>query len=150
MLNTSIQLAEKYDYLSEKFKKAFEFLRRGDLKTLEKGRIPIADGVFALVQEYTSKPREEARFETHDRFFDIQFMADGQEYFGVAPKADLEIDEPYKPEADLAFYKTPKEASYILLKEGEFAIVSPEEAHMPQVMAGAPAPIKKIVIKVQV
>ena len=34
MLTTNITLAEKYDYLSDKFKKAFTFLRETDLASL--------------------------------------------------------------------------------------------------------------------
>ena len=35
MLTTNITLAEKYDYLSDKFKKAFTFLRETDLASEE-------------------------------------------------------------------------------------------------------------------
>ena len=38
MLTTNITLAEKYDYLSDKFKKAFTFLRETDLASLPIGR----------------------------------------------------------------------------------------------------------------
>ena len=41
MLTTNILLAEKYDYLSEKFKKAFTFLRDTDLAALPVGNVPI-------------------------------------------------------------------------------------------------------------
>ena len=51
MLTTNITLAEKYDYLSDKFKKAFTFLRETDLASLPIGRTEI-DGaeVYASVQ----------------------------------------------------------------------------------------------------
>lgn len=41
MLTTNLSLAEKYDYLSDKFKKAFTFLRETDLAALPTGNIPI-------------------------------------------------------------------------------------------------------------
>lgn len=55
MLTTNILLAEKYDYLSEKFKKAFTFLRDTDLAALPVGNVPI-DGneVYANVQSYST------------------------------------------------------------------------------------------------
>ena len=48
MLTTTLDLAEKYDYLSEKFKKAYDFLKTQDLNTLPVGTIEI-DGrdIFA-------------------------------------------------------------------------------------------------------
>ena len=55
MLTTSIGLIQKYDYLEEKFKKGYEFLRNTDLKALPLGRVDIdGDEVFASVQEYTT------------------------------------------------------------------------------------------------
>lgn len=47
MLTTNITLAEKYDYLSDKFKKAFTFLRETDLASLPIGRTEI-DGDESL------------------------------------------------------------------------------------------------------
>ena len=62
MLTTSIGLIQKYDYLEEKFKKGYEFLRNTDLKALPLGRVDIdGDEVFASVQEYTTMPAMEGR-----------------------------------------------------------------------------------------
>lgn len=58
MLTTTIDLIDKYDYLAEKFKKGYRFLKNTDLKTLPLGRIEIdGDEVFANVQEYISPRR---------------------------------------------------------------------------------------------
>ena len=51
MLTTNILLAEKYDYLSEKFKKAFTFLRDTDLAALPVGNVPI-DGNESFPNHY--------------------------------------------------------------------------------------------------
>ena len=57
MLTTNLKLAEKYNYLDPKFKKAFEFLRTADLAALPLGNTPIdGDEVFANVQAYTTQP----------------------------------------------------------------------------------------------
>ena len=57
MLTTNLKLAEKYNYLDPKFKKAFEFLRTADLDALPLGNTPIdGDEVFANVQAYTTLP----------------------------------------------------------------------------------------------
>ena len=39
MLTTNLKLAEKYNYLDPKFKKAFEFLRTADLAALPLGNL---------------------------------------------------------------------------------------------------------------
>ena len=60
MLTTNITLAEKYDYLSDKFKKAFTFLRETDLASLPIGRTEIdGDEVYASVHSYTTMTVEE-------------------------------------------------------------------------------------------
>ena len=69
MLTTNILLAEKYDYLSEKFKKAFTFLRDTDLAALPVGNVPI-DGneVYANVQSYSTMDAADCPFESHKEF----------------------------------------------------------------------------------
>ena len=64
MLTTNILLAEKYDYLSEKFKKAFTFLRDTDLAALPVGNVPI-DGneVYANVQSYSTMDAADCPFQ---------------------------------------------------------------------------------------
>ena len=63
MLTTSIDLIQKYDYLEDKFKKGYEFLRNTDLKALPLGRVDIdGDEVFASVQEYTTMPADACRY----------------------------------------------------------------------------------------
>ena len=83
MLTTNLELAEKYDYLSDKFKKAFAFLRETDLAALPVGRTEIdGDEVFANVQSYTTMTPEECAFESHLKYFDLQYVAEGEECFG--------------------------------------------------------------------
>lgn len=154
MLTTTLSLARKYDYLSEKFQRAYAFLSRTDLAGLAPGVYPI-DGqeVYASVQHYTTKPAAEAPFESHDRYFDIQFMLEGEERFGYLPRTELTKEAmPYDGEQDLTFYAEPQgdRATYLLLRQGDVAIVPPEDAHKPRCAAGAPRPVKKIVVKVRV
>ena len=85
MLTTNITLAEKYDYLSDKFKKAFTFLRETDLASLPIGRTEIdGDEVYASVQSYTTMTVEECAFESHLEYFDVQYVVEGEECFGFS------------------------------------------------------------------
>ncbi|MDR3312723.1 MAG: YhcH/YjgK/YiaL family protein [Spirochaetaceae bacterium] len=152
MFNTSIDLSEKYDFLAEKFKLGYEFLRRKDLKDLPVGNIKLSDQVTALVQEYETKTPEAAKFETHDRMFDIQYVISGRELFGVAPRHALTVSVPYNSEKDVTLYKDPVTFTQVLLNPGDFIVVPPDDGHKPQVTAepGKPCRVKKIVIKVRV
>lgn len=152
MLTTTVALAAKYDYLAPKFQKAYEFLRRADLAQLAPGDHPIdGDEVYANVQHYTTVPASEAKFESHDRYFDIQYMVEGCERFGYIPREEL-APAPYMADRDLTFYdQDPQDkASYVLLRAGDCAIVPPEDAHKPRCAAGEPMAVKKIVVKVKV
>lgn len=152
MLTTSLLLAEKYDYLSEKFKKAFIFLRETDLAALPVGNVPIdGDEVYANVQSYTTMAPEECPFESHRAYFDLQYVVEGEECFGYEPLENLTPSMEYDAERDLIFYQEPAQSGCVILKAGDFAIVPPEDGHAPRRMTlnGACA-VKKIVVKVRV
>lgn len=151
MLASTLSLAKKYDYLEDKFKKSFEWLESNDATKLESGRYDICDGAFALVQRYTTVPFEKARFEAHDKYFDIQFLAEGYESFGVCMREGLEVTEDTLAENDCIFFKTPEFFTQVNLKKGDFVVVPPEEAHQPRACyKGAEMPVVKVVVKVAV
>lgn len=151
MLTTSLDLALKYDYLEERFKKAYEFLKDTDLKALSPGRVDIdGDRLFASVQEYTTMAWEECRYEAHNRYFDIQYVVEGREQFGYIKRAGLKESAPYSEADDLVFFEEPEESGRVLLEAGDCAVVPPEDAHKPRCIAGTPCRVKKIVVKVLV
>ena len=73
MLTTTTAIAEKYDYLNERFRKAYDFLRNTDFDRYSEPCEIEIDGrdVCAQIQIYTSKPLQECRFEAHKTYFDI-------------------------------------------------------------------------------
>ena len=150
MFFTNIKLAKKYNYLNEKFLKSYDWLESHDLNSLPAGKYEIEDGdVFANVQEYTTLPVDEKKFEAHDKFFDIQYLIDGVEFFGICDREGLKVKEA-KPENDVLFFETPDTYGHVILHPDEFIVVAPEDAHMPGCCMDKPASAKKVVIKVRV
>ncbi|MDO5388179.1 MAG: YhcH/YjgK/YiaL family protein [Clostridia bacterium] len=150
MLTTSLKLADKYNYLEDKFQRAFEFLRTADLKSLPLGRTDIdGDNIFASVQEYKTMSPKDCKFEAHDKYFDIQYVVKGREQFGYVKRDGLEVDEPYDEVNDLVFYKEPENSGSILLNEGDLAIAPPEYAHKPRCIEKETCNVRKIVVKVK-
>ncbi len=148
MFFANIGIAEKYNYLEKKFTAAYQWLRDTDLKSLPVGSYPIIEGmVTANVQEYTTFPPEEGSFETHEKFFDIQYMVTGREQFGVCKRDGLKVKERIE-ENDLIFYEEPALSGTVLLEEGDLIVVAPEDAHKPRCQAGTPMAVKKVVVKV--
>lgn len=150
MLWQSIAGLSKYDYLKERFEIGYEFLRRNDLAELPEGLVELEHGVRAQIQHYTTICADTARFETHDRYFDVQYVIEGQEYFGLAAREGLQIEDEYDAEKDITFYHTPAECGVILLQAGDFAMVSPEEAHRPRCQVEKESFVKKIVLKIPI
>lgn len=150
MLTSHISKIDHYDYLTERFQKGYHFLRTADLKSLPLGRVEIdGDEVFASVQEYTTLPESTCRFEAHNDYYDIQYVVEGEEQFGYAKRSDLEVETPYNAEDDIEFLRDPKCSGTVLLKAGDCAVVSPEDAHKPRCEAEKPCLVKKIVVKVR-
>lgn len=131
MLATSLDLVTKYDYLSDKFKAAYQWLKDHDTANMEDGTYNIVDGVFAMVQRYDTIPFDEAKFESHKYYFDIQYIAKGKESFGMALVSDCTLNESV-PENDVYFYKTPEFYTTVNLKTGDLIVVPPEEVHQPR------------------
>lgn len=142
MVSTEIGYEYKYDFTSEKFRRAFEFLKRKDLFELPEGWIEIENGVRASVQAYKTIDYKEGFYETHEKFFDIQY---------VVKRENLKVKTPYSDTDDITFYFNPGSGdSMAAFEEGDFIILTPEDAHKPGLRDGGSTEVKKIVIKVPV
>ena len=154
MWMTKLVFAEKYNFQSEDFHKAYRFLRRKDLTELKPGRYEIeGDRVFVLIQEYTTKNPEEALFEAHNQYLDIQYMIKGEEHFAITDRSGLSSLEavPYEEDKDIVFYRDPQNVCWTTLKEGGMIVVGPDDAHKPCCWINAkPLPVKKAVVKLRV
>lgn len=149
MFFSPVSLATKYNYLEEKFLAAYKWLAETDLDNTAVGSYPICEGVTANVQEYTTIPAAEGSFETHDLFFDIQYIISGKEQFGVCKRDGLILKQD-NPDNDVKFYEEPEMSGTVLLLPGDLIVVAPEDAHKPRCAAGAPEFVRKVVVKVKV
>jgi YhcH/YjgK/YiaL family protein len=136
--------------LAERLTQALSFLQETDLLALaNKTRIEL-DGsrVFAMVQHYDSKPKAKGVWEAHRKYFDIQYVAQGQELMGYANLSQLQAGT-YDESKD--FMPLTGEGSFVVMPPGAFVIVGPQDAHMPQIAVDdQPSPVIKIVCKVAV
>ncbi len=140
----------KYDFTEKKFQLAFEFLKRKDLADLEPQSIDLGEGVRANIQRYDSFVWDANRFESHERFFDVQYVIEGIEYCGVCERDGLKVAVPYNAEKDVIFYDDPDCYGKVLLKADDFIVLGPEDVHKPRCAFDKPIPIKKVVIKAPV
>lgn len=131
--------------------KAFAFLRDNDLSSLEPKRYDIDENnVYAPVSEYLTKNEEDARFEAHREYIDIQYVVSGKELIGVAPlSAKASELEPYNNTNDIEFF-TVSGGENRLATPSRFFIFFAEDAHRPGLKDVENSPVRKVVVKVRV
>jgi YhcH/YjgK/YiaL family protein len=147
MIIDSLSNYQKYVNLHPRFAAAFAFINNQNLAEIEVGKYPI-DGpeLHASVSEKQAYTRDEAKFECHNEWIDIQVCPSGKEQMGWSARERVsDIKTEYNAEKDVTFYND-KPDTYFTLQAGQFAIFYPEDVHAPQIGDGA---IKKLVVKVK-
>ena len=151
MIIAKFEDLHRYDSLNPLFKQAFDWMQKTDLKSLKAGKIELkGSDLFANVQEYKTKNLEEAFFEAHRTYIDIQFIIEGTENLGYAHISNLKEDEPYSLEKD--FHKLKGNATQtVCLTPGTACILFPEDGHEPGLNAedGIKKDVRKICMKVK-
>ena len=139
---------KEYVSLHPRFRRACDYLLGMDLAGIPVGRYEIdGENIYAMVQEYQTRPHAQGFWEAHRRYIDLQVVIQGAEKVGYANIKRLSQGE-YDPARDfLALFG---EGDFFTLKEVDFALFLPQDAHMPGLAVEASAPIKKIVIKIAV
>jgi biofilm protein TabA len=141
--------AAAYQALFPRLRQAFDFLRSADLAGLPQGRHDVAgNDLFALVQEYRTKPDSEGFWESHRKYIDVQYVVAGAERMGYANLATLSVRQPYDADKDLLILDG--SGDFFTVGAGMFTIFAPQDAHMPCLAVGEPAAVRKVVIKVAV
>ncbi len=146
MILDTLENYQLYSTINERIAKGFAFLRNTDLDAIPSGKHDIeGDTIFALVQEYPTKPLNECKLESHKKYIDIQYMIRGEEFMGVTTKNNQVVIE-QNPERDYTFYEG--ETSLVRVGQGMFTIFFPDDIHQPCVQTESAAEVKKVVIKV--
>lgn len=151
MILDTLDHAARYEALHPRFAQAFAYLRSVD-GTQPLGRHYLdGDNLFAIVETYATKPVENALFEAHRRYIDVQFIHRGRETILWAPLPLMrEETRPYETEKDIAKWKLVPDVTPLHLSAGHFAILFPQDAHAPCVEWGASEQVFKVVVKVAV
>lgn len=149
MIFDSIENAEMYYGLNSRIKTAFEFIKKTNFETLNEERVEIdGDNIFAMIQKYKTRNSEDAKWEAHRKYIDIQFMVTGAENMGFVLQDYLEIIEEYNPEKDVEFLEGL--GDYVQVNENEFVIFFPDDAHMPGLKIKENEMVHKVVVKVKI
>jgi YhcH/YjgK/YiaL family protein len=148
MVLDTIANAERSYSLHPGFKAAFEHLKTVDFETVGEGRHEI-DGsrLYMIVNRGSGKGKDNARFEAHQRYIDIQCTISGDDLIGwknIKQCAGEGLG--YNPEKDIEFYAS-QSPVWVPVPAGTFGIYFPEDVHAPK---GSTDLLMKIILKVAV
>ncbi len=161
MIYDNIKNIGLYKGLSAALDVALDYIAAAKLP-LENGTTLLEHGVKAIVSSYVTKEVNPKGYEAHLKYADVQFLLAGEEVMRCCPLEYLTPSTEYDEAKDCRFYVddlASHPASWsegidsavdLRLGAGYFAVVFPDDAHIPQLAAGTPAEVKKIVMKVPV
>ena len=147
MIKDTLNNAKYYYCLSKNLKKGFEWLNNNNLSEIKCDKYLIdAENIYANVQEYDTK--EDANFEAHKQYIDIQCVIKGTEQVVVCDRNACSVVEEYNQEKDIEFLTCDSTNDTIVLNQGDFLILYPQDAHKPSITYKKKEKVKKIVVKV--
>ena len=149
MIFDNLENKKQYYSLGEKIKKGFGFLINSDLKNLADGKYQIdGDLIFANIQTLNTKPMQEARWEAHRKYIDIQYVISGKEKMGYGVLKDFNKTViPYDDNKDIVFLEG-KNYNFVDVHEGNFVIFYPNDVHAPMLSVENSETIKKVIVKI--
>ena len=149
MIKDQLKNAKNYYNLSENLRKGFDWLEKNDLENLPDGKYEIdGNNIYASIQTYETK--EDANYEAHREYIDIQYMINGSEKIGVTDLGNCTTCIEYDTERDLEFFTINCNEEYLELLEGQFMVFFPTDAHKPSISLNKKDLVKKVVVKVAI
>jgi len=152
MIVTSLDRLGRYAFLSKNFSDAIDWIESGAWKKMEDGKFPIdGERIHGMIMTGDTKQVADCRYEAHRRYADIQILLEGAEYAMVRDLPGLPVSDPYASDRDIEFYGegAPVPEHRVALEPGVAAFFFPEDAHKPSMARGAPAKVRKLVVKVE-
>lgn len=136
-----------YYGLNSKVGEALKYLQNNDLASKEPGTYHL-DGnkMYISIAEYETKASEEALWEAHRKYIDIQYIIQGSEKIGYTNIENIKITNEYDESKDILFGEGT--GDFVTVPEGSFAIFMPQDAHMPCINVDKSRYVKKAIVKI--
>lgn len=148
MILDQIKNKKQYVKAHPLFEKAFGFIEDYLKKPKEPGVYELCgEDLFAKVMEYDT--RADGLFEVHNKYIDIQYIAEGAERVIYGKREDFSPTE-YNTEEDFMLLEGNKGITEFVLSRGEFVVFFPEDAHKPSLDVNSTGKVVKVVLKVKV
>ncbi len=151
MIVGNIKNFKDVKFENENINKAFEFIYNNDLLALPEGKTVIdGENLWVNRSTYYGKDIDSCKIENHNYYLDLQLVIKGAEGFGYVniDRAGLEVSVPYDEKKDKTNYVGPLDG-IIVLHDGDFALVWPEDLHEPLIKHNDEI-IEKAVFKIKI
>ena len=148
MIKDQLVNASLYDTVHPLFKAAFAWISGNASPEIQDGRFELnGNKLVAITQHYSTHPFDSKKFETHQKYIDIQYMVSGSEKIYLGDPNGMTVAIPHNETKDIAFFEG--RGHSVTLNAGDFLIIWPHEAHAPgSDPATSAVPVHKIVMKV--
>ena len=150
MIKDSVANVDLYSSVSRRLAGALSYLETVSADMFEEETVEIeGQDVYAMHQLYETKSEEGRLYESHVTYIDVQCVLRGSEVIRVRDAGDLDVTTAYNAENDVTLYQL-DDGTDVRLVSGDFVVLFPHDAHVPQLQTDRPSQVKKIVIKVRV
>jgi YhcH/YjgK/YiaL family protein len=146
------EFKREYTNNPEAWKLVFRWLKENDPATVAVGKYVLdsANVTVTVTEGPSVRAFEKTKWEGHQKFVDLQYIAKGQEKMGIAPMAGVAKVTPYNVKKDVGFYQPDEtKANYVVAKPGTFLLFFPSDAHRPNIQVEGCDTVRKIVFKVR-
>ena len=151
MIISNYENLSRYKGLSKNLDTAIQYLQTADKTSLDVGKFSIdGEEVFGIVSQYNTRSVDEGKYETHQKYLDIQCLLAGEEYILVTNKNRLKSTG-YDVAADKENYNDGAEEVSVKVMREVALILYPEDAHKACCMVNNERnPVKKLLLKVRI
>ena len=147
MIVDRIERFQQYSRSVPEIYEVMKFAEKVKKENIPAGKYPIQNG-FVLVQEGQTRRFEEADFEVHRKYLDIQILVSGTEYVEYADIKDLETKVPFDEEKDLELMDGA--GCKIQIKPDMFYVLYPSDGLKPSCHENTATNYKKVLAKIKI
>ncbi|MFY0698229.1 hypothetical protein A8B79_10375 [Balneola sp. EhC07] len=140
MIKDQISDLERYK-ISREFNKLIVWVNAG----MDEELLP--DTIKAIHLEYETKKFDLSKFENHQRYIDVHYILEGEEYIGIQDTTNLKPVTEYMENDDYQLFEGAVDEK-LILRKGNFIVLFTNEAHVTGGLIKQPQIVKKIVFKI--
>jgi len=147
MIHAKLKDAASYRGIHPMLDRALELLYDEYLDSVPyETRYIEGEALYVTRFDYETIALEDSFFEAHRRYLDIHIMVSGEERVDISHPDGLSL---FEHKDDFYAYRGEAEQS-LTLKQGDFLVVFPGDAHRIKVSIGDAKPVSKVVFKLLV